>query len=300
VNLLWISAIMTEARQRGAGVMLHGLTGNATVSADGWEALTAYFRTGRWLKMFEFANNMRNRGELSFKASAVLATNGLMPRWLKVLIKPGARGLRMDFSPANPRIVEQYDLLERTFQNRHGDLPDIKTQRARFFERFDPACLSAAVAARYGLDHRDPMSDKRVFDFCFSLPIEQYAAGAQSRSLVRRSRKGRLPDSTLARTVRGQQGADWYLTVEEALPSFRQELPLIEQSPVARHFLDVERLKKLTQTWPETGHETGEVTDSWNYALTRGIAVGYMLRKYDPAANADAPATEVQKQITTR
>jgi asparagine synthase (glutamine-hydrolysing) len=281
VNLLWMSAIMRDAQQRGAGVMLHGLSGNATISADGWEAMTTWFRTGHWLKLFQFANNLRNRGEFSFKASAVLATNGLMPRWLKKQIKPGAKFLNLDYSPVNPGIVKEYDLVEKAFQKRHGNLPDIRTQRARFFERFDPAPLNAAIAARFGLENRDPMGDKRIFEFCFSIPIEQYAAQSQSRSLVRRAMKDRLPASTLARNVRGQQGADWYLTLAEALPSFQRELPSIEESPAARHFLDIERLKKLTQTWPSTGHELPPTMDSWNYALTRGVALGYMLRKHD-------------------
>ena len=281
VNLLWMSAIMDDARSRGAGVMLHGLSGNATISADGWQAMTTWFRTGHWLKMFEFANNLRNRGEFSFKASAVLATNGLMPRWLKKQIKPGAKFLNLDYSPVNPGIVQKFDLVEKTFQRIHGNLPNIRTQRARFFERFDPAPLNAAVAARYGLENRDPMGDKRIFEFCFSIPIEQYAAQFQSRSLVRRAMKGRLPASTLTRTIRGQQGADWYLTLAEALPSLRDEIPSIEQSPAASHFLDIERLKKLTQTWPKEGHELPQITESWNYALTRGVALGYLLRKFD-------------------
>ena len=69
VNLLWMSAIMKDAQSRGAGVMLLGLAGNATISADGWEAMTTWFRTGHWFKMFEFANNLRNRGELSLIAA---------------------------------------------------------------------------------------------------------------------------------------------------------------------------------------------------------------------------------------
>ena len=282
VNLLWMSAIMNDARNRGAGVMLHGLSGNATISADGWEAMTTWFRTGHWLKAFEFANNLRNRGELSFKASFVLATNGLLPRWLKKQIKPGAKFLNLDYSAVNPAIVGEYDLVEKAFQKHHGDLPDIRTQRAQFFERFDPAPLNAAIAARYGLENRDPMGDKRIFEFCFSIPIEQYAAGAQSRSLVRRAMKDRLPASTLARNIRGQQGADWYLTVAEALPALQREIPLIAESPIARHFIDIPRLDRLAHTWPDSGHETPQTTNSWNYALTRGIALGHLIRKSDP------------------
>jgi len=291
VNLLWIAAIMAEAKRRDVGVMLHGLSGNATISADGWEAMTTYFRTGRWLTLYEFASALRSRGELSYKASAVLSTEGLLPQWMKRQIKPGARTVNLDYSPVHPDVAAAHDLEQRAFEKKHGDLPDIQTQRARFFERFDPAPLNSATRARAGLDKRDPMGDKRVFEFCFSIPIEQYAAGAQSRSLVRRAMVGRLPESTRTRSVRGQQGADWYLTVEEALPAFRRELPLIEASPVARHFLNLERLKKLLATWPESGHESAAVTDPWNFALTRGIALGYMLRSHDTPDTAPASSS---------
>ena len=120
-----------------------------------------------------------------------------------------------------------------------------------------------------------------MFEFCFAIPIEQYVAGGQSRSLARRSMKGRLPDTTLARTVRGQQGADWYLTVAEALPAMRAEMKEIQRCSLARHYLDVERLERLLQTWPESGHEGDEITDQWNYALTRGITVGWFLRSHE-------------------
>ena len=278
VNLLWITAIMAEAKRRDLGVMLHGLSGNATVSADGWEAMTTYFRTGRWLRLYEFATALRHRGELSYKASAVLATEGLVPMWMKRQIKPGARKVTLDYSPAHPEIVAAYNLEKQAMQKMHGNLPDIQTQRARFFERFDPGPLNSATRARAGLDKRDPTGDKRVFEYCFSIPIEQYAAGAQSRSLIRRAMKGRLPESTRTRSVRGQQGADWYLTVAEALPSFERELPSLRRSALATRYLDVSRLGKLIDTWPASGHETGAVAESWNFALTRGIALGYLLR----------------------
>ena len=152
-----------------------------------------------------------------------------------------------------------------------------------------------ATRARYGIDKRDPTADKRIFEFCYSIPIDQFVAEAQSRSLVRRAMQGRLPASTLARSVRGQQGADWYLTVEQALPSFRAEFPALQHSPLAHKFLDLDRMSRLLQTWPETGHEGDAITDSWNYALTRGISLGYMLRAY--GEKAGQPAAELQNPV---
>ena len=283
INLLWIGAIMAAARDRGIGVMVHGLAGNATVSAEGMESITALFRSGRWIELFQLARNLREREDMSYRGAAALATNGLIPLWLKRRIKPGVQALNLDYSPVHPDLVVQYGLEKRMIQNRVADITDVRTMRARFFERFDPAPLNSATRARAGLDKRDPMADKRIFEYCYSLPIEQYTAGAQLRSLARRAMKGTLPESTLNRVIRGQQGADWYVTVKEALPSLERELPLLEQSPLVQHFVDLPRVKRLLHTWPQTGHETGPIAASWNYALTRAFATGYMLRQRDPA-----------------
>ncbi len=285
VNLLWIWALTQEAKRRGIGVMLVGTAGNATVTMDGREEMTYMFRRGEWLKLYRLARNLRSRGEVSYKASVLLATNGLLPMWMKTRVRPAIRLTRVDYAPVHPAILAERDALNSTIQRVHGDLPDMRALLALFFERFDPAPMNAAMRARGKMDNRDPMADKRLFEFCFNIPMEQFVAGAQSRSLVRRAMKGRLPEATLARTIRGQQGPDWYLPVGEALPAFKTELGRIAESPVARRVLDLDRLNRLIDTWPAEGHETAEVTDSWNLALTRGIAVGYMLRERDSDAS---------------
>ena len=138
----------------------------------------------------------------------------------------------------------------------------------------DLGSLNAAIRARTGIDPRDPSGDKRVFEFCYGIPAEQYVVGRQSRSLVRRAMKSRLPQSTLTRYKRGQQGVDWYITVELALPSFREELALQMQSPLARRIVDLPRLERLLDSWPDSGLEGHYATDHWNYALCRGHHAG--------------------------
>jgi hypothetical protein len=66
-------------------------------------------------------------------------------------------------------------------------------------------------------------------------------------------------------------------------------MALIEQSPAARHTLDLPRLQNLLDTWPESGYETSEVAHVWHLALTRAISVGYFLRSHEPAL-AGTPA----------
>ena len=92
--------------------------------------------------------------------------------------------------------------------------------------RFDYGTYNAAFRALGGFDVRDPTADKRVFEFCYAIPREQYLVGGIDRSLVRRAMRGRLPASTLTRTMRGQQGADWYLSMKDALPEHARTGPV--------------------------------------------------------------------------
>ncbi|UJF33933.1 asparagine synthase-related protein [Paenibacillus hexagrammi] len=77
---------------------------------------------------------------------------------------------------------------------------------------------STKLSLRYGLWERDPTCDARVVRFCLSLPLEQYVQNGVSRSLIRRSTNGYLPDEVrMNQRIYGIQGADW---IHRVLPSW--------------------------------------------------------------------------------
>ena len=133
-----------------------------------------------------------------------------------------------------------------------------------------------------GVALRDPTNDKRIWDFCFSIPPEQYVAEGLPRSLIRRAMRGRVPATTLARTRRGLQGADWYITVREALPALRMQLDLIAQSPAVNRYLDLTKLQSLIDTFPTSDFHSSATFQTSHLMLLRGIAMGMFLHSHDP------------------
>jgi asparagine synthase (glutamine-hydrolysing) len=127
------------------------------------------------------------------------------------------------------------------------------------------------------------MQDKRVFEFCLAIPVEQYLAEGQSRSLVRRAMRDRLPAEILACTTRGLQGADWYLTMGSRRAEMADELRRIAESPTAQRLLDIKRLQHLLDTWPDSGYEEPSVSNSWHLALSRGLSAGNFIRHFEGA-----------------
>ena len=290
VNLLWISAILDQARQRGIGVVLEGASGNGTISWETWAILGHLFRQGRWIKLLNTTRSLRNHGDISLKAAARSSLGGLLPEWCNRKLLPADQERNSYFPLANPEMIRKYSIQGRLFENMYGHVSDLEHEQAVLFEGFDLGPIHAAMQAVAQIDVRDPTADKRVYDFCFSIPREQYIVGGHSRSLVRRAMRDRLPESTLLHYTRGHQGADWYLPVAEALPSLRAETALIERSPAARQTIDLARLHGLLDSWPDSGYHTNQVSLLWHQALTRGISMGYFLRSHDGAA-VSPPAT---------
>jgi asparagine synthase (glutamine-hydrolysing) len=178
--------------------------------------------------------------------------------------------------------MSKYAVAAKLFEG-NFDNPGVIAERMQNWELADGGPYHAAAQALSGVETRDPCADKRVYEFCFAIPPEQYVVGGHSRSLVRRAMKGRLPESTLNRYIRGDQGADWYLPMREALPSLQDEVSLDEQSPIARQTLDLPRMQTLLETFPDSGYEKNAVSLVWNHALTRGISMGYFLRSNESA-----------------
>lgn len=289
VNMLWITAILDQARQRGIGVMLEGSVGNGTISWNSWGVLGHYFVRGHWARLARNIHALRSRGELSLKGGAREATRSLFPLWLSRALVPQKNLESLFDLLVNPEWMHRHDLKNKIFESiyrrpSHFSRSNLIADQTYLLELFDPGPFRAAVQAVTRMELRDPAADKRIYDFCFSIPREQFIAGGYSRSLVRRTMKQRLPQSTITRRLKGTQSADWYLPMTESLPELRRELSLIEQSPAARRALDLPAMQALFDNWPQSGFHTYSVSRRWHLALSRAISMGYFLRSHESAA----------------
>jgi asparagine synthase (glutamine-hydrolysing) len=286
-NMLWIDATLDGMRSRGLSVLLSATGGNATTSFGGLIGLSELFRRGRWLKLLRLTRELRAGGHTSWRGAAGWATGWIIPQRLRRLYHPTMRGFSLSYSAVHPQIEAKYGLREHAVAEFFGVESSTASVRRNLYEYYDPGIHNAAAAAGWQVEQRDATMDKRIFDFCFGIPIEQYLAGGQSRSIIRRAMESQLPESTLRRTTRGMQSADWYMTLRAARPQLSAELTRIEHSPLACHILDVPRLRTLLDTLPDSGYHSSEVSNAWHLALTRGIAAGSFLAQHDPEMPQD-------------
>ena len=283
-NEVWANAIMTRAKESGITLLLSGKSGNATFSDYGLTGLSVWFRAGNWFTLARVAWEIKMARSASFKQLLRNALWPSLPFWLRSITDPHMRNFSLDFSPLNPEIVQRLKLKRRALRDLNtepaGGHPLLKI----FLKYADFSDTPVAAQAGWGLDLRDPTFDSRVVEFCLAAPLEQFVRGGKLRSLARRSMAGRLPPSTLNRTQRGRQSADWRLSFNAARTRMPHEIDLLEKSPLASRLLDLPRMRRLVETGTASGFNSSAINESAHSMLTLGFSVGRFLRQYDPDA----------------
>jgi asparagine synthase (glutamine-hydrolysing) len=145
--------------------------------------------------------------------------------------------------------------------------------------RFDLAELLKGTLAGWSVDPRDPLADKRLVEYCLSVPTDEYLFNGVPRALARRAFADRLPAVVLNERKRGLQGADWYEGLTGARTAVGAELDRLACCAPAAQLLDIDKMKRLVENWPTSGWERDDVEDAYRLALLRGIAAGHFLRK---------------------
>ena len=250
--------------------------------------MSTWFRSGEWGTLARVAWQIRNARSASVRLMVRHAVWPSLPFWLRRVTDPHMRGFTLDYSPLRPEIVKRLDLQRVALHDMFRTIPGGRTALRALLEYGDMSDTNIAPQGGWQLDCRDPTYDRRVVEFCLTVPLEEFLRGGQLRSLARRAMVGRLPSSTLSRTKRGIQSADWYLNLQAVRGRMAVEVERLRSSPLASRMLDLKRMSSLIENWPSNGFEGEDVRGSHHIALTRGLSVGRFLMQYDPDKTASS------------
>ena len=281
-NEVWSNAIMARARENGITLLLNGNCGNSTLSYDGMQAFSTWFRSGHWGTLARVARQLTRAGNTSARSIVRNAVWPSLPFWLRKLTDPHMRGFSLDYSILHPEIARRLDLERIAFRDMNQQSPDGRTMLRTLLEYGDIADTSVAAQGGWQIDFRDPTYDRAVVEFCLTAPLEEFVRAGQQRSLVKRAMAGRLPASSLSRKQRGIQSADWYVSLGAVRVRMAAEVERLRCSPLASRLIDFNRMQRLIEDWPSGGFESLDMNRSHHIALTRGFSVGKFLMQYDP------------------
>lgn len=280
-NGVWVDAIHDDVRLRGLHVLLTGSLGNAGFSFDGMPRLAELLGAGRLSALAREAWRLVRGG---FRAGTVgaAALGPFLPRslWRAINRRRG----RTPTGGAIRREAANNPDLEARAAARGLDWSYRPRRTARdaqiwLLGRVDFGNYNKGTLGGWGIDVRDPSADRRLIEFCLSVPPEEYLADGMSRALARRALSDRLPDAITHETRKGLQGVDWFEGLDAARGQLVEEIAAIARDPAAAALLDLERLQGLVTDWPAAGTwEHDDIEDQYRSVLLRGVSLGHFLR----------------------
>jgi len=280
-NHYWVQALTEAAVRNGAGVILNGQMGNATVSWTGnGSALLALLQSHPKTALRLFLHGEPNPWQT------------LRRQVLKPMLMPALRAARrlkspngrpwQAYSALNLQMASQLDLDGRmraagydpTFT--FSPLEDI---HLRFYLPIYGIATSmwSELGAMHSISFLDPTSCQSLIEFILRVPDDQFRRGGKSSWLFRRAFRGRLPEPVLNGQQKGLQAADLGHRLLRELPALRDCLDSFDSLPEAKEFLNMQLLHSClddlaAKVDPGTTARASQI-------LLRGLGVGLFLRR---------------------
>lgn len=283
------------AAGQGVRVVLDGYDGDTTVS-HGTGYLIELARTGRWLKLSRESRGYTRHFD-NVTAPEVFwwylrrywvdlhMPPALKPAWRKLRAIP--RRLRPRTGPA--RLTEFPQIINSDFARRIGlaerrqamkkvrSNGPLTTERQAHYSRLTWALMTGAleslnkVGGACGVEYRFPFFDKRLAEFCLSLPPEQKLNRGWNRIVMRRAMEGILPKEVQWRGGKGDLSANF----ERGMRAERDQIDelLITDSQVIERYVDIGSVRAAYQRFSNDEAGESDVMTVW-----RSVSLALWLR----------------------
>lgn len=209
-------AIYEQAQKQGVRVLLDGIDGDTTVS-HGFECFAEFARQGRWLKIAKearrYARRMRSYNA-DVSAASVVWQNAVLsqlPDFAEIWQRIKGQNPWYDASSIDSDFARSLNLAERVRELDRSDVP-CKTARQNHWHGMNVGIhaytleLADKGNSAFGIEPRYPFFDRRLVDFCLSVPVEYKFCNGWTRYLARIGMDGVLPKVIQSRASKGDVG----------------------------------------------------------------------------------------------
>lgn len=251
-------------------ILLTAEMGNHTISAGGAMQLADLLRQGRLGRWLGESRGLTKSGALRWTGVLDQSFGPFIPFYAALRPWLANSGRRED---ALALVAPDLRAGAMRRVGRVSTVPpaDSLAHRSALLGEQDSGNFRKAALARWGIDERDPTSERRLAEFCLSLPREALLSGGVSRPVARAALADRLPSELIEASGRGLQFADWYRWIDPE--EVRSQL----QGPGADALLDGAVVGEMLDHWPSDGFERARVTRPYRMDLMRAVsAVSFM------------------------
>jgi asparagine synthase (glutamine-hydrolysing) len=216
-NLFVHAGLFAQARTAGIEVMLDGFDGDTVVS-HGTGFLSELARAGRWREFMAEVNGLSSN--FNIPKRRVVWRRGIKELMPPVMLQPAfAWRRRQELSRVGAILNTEFSVRSRYVEHASDLLAD-RSRRSRSARHDHARRLMSGVipftlevldrtASLHSVEPRYPFFDRRLVEFCLSLPGEQKVRHGWTRSIMRRALAGILPDRIAQRGGKALPGASF-------------------------------------------------------------------------------------------
>lgn len=214
-NAYWVNELGNNVRDNGCKILLDGQFGNFTISKG--NILTYIYSLNKRLA-FSRINNEINGLCKAYNGNKKIVTKNIAKKIIRsnYLIAKIIKTDKQE-SVVNPILSKKWNSNKRIKRiglriddNRLIDDKQFKMYLTNLVLYSHMGNMETCMSLDKKMLRRDPTRDKRVIEFCLSLPESQYVKNGRERILIRRAMEGKVPDNIrLNYLSRGRQSLDW-------------------------------------------------------------------------------------------
>ncbi|UAL46927.1 asparagine synthetase B [Sutcliffiella horikoshii] len=290
-NSFWLKGMFESAQEHDIGILLNGDRGNYTIS---WgNALVYYAELLKKLKWFKLVNELNSYSKVSggkrLRNIPILARISFP--LLEQIFNQGSKAQSTSLQKIiNPKFAKQTNIYEKLKSVGIGetgwfDTTSIQEERKRLFERIFPWNAGNTLTSKLSLKHvmwkRDPTNDLRVYQFCLSIPEEQYVKHGIDRYLIRRSTQNYLPNEVrLNNRIKGVQGVDWVHRMKPIWGEFISEVVEMLNNKAVMEFFNIDTLKAALAVANNGPNEQYAINPDYKVLMRSLIVYRYLKNFY--------------------
>lgn len=278
-NQLWAGDIRKNARAHGASVLLTGEQGNWTISAAPYTLLADYLREGRWFDWLAEARALASTRSARLRGIAATSFGPWVPSSVWKLVRPlSSRPEAAGSSAIHPDLAREIERKREAGAVGLARRPkNHRLEVATGLLQYDFGDSRKGALAGWGIDERDPTADRRLIEFCLSLPIDMLLKNGVRRPLARAALADRLPAAVMDEKRKGYQAADWHEGLTAARPEMAALIEEMAANDLAASLIDIASLRRWVNDWPEAGWSKPVVMDRYRRALPIALTAGHFI-----------------------
>lgn len=266
-NIYWVNHIVDSAVDKGCKVLLDGQFGNFTISYGNF--LTHIYTLFKQYRFIRVAKEIKAYSRF-YGIEFIRVFNFVMKRIFAAIkstlfITKKDASVEDSLRMVNEDLCNLYDSNNRVktmgYNNEDNELLDLDDMR-RYITNLvlfsHMGSIETKKSLEKGIIKRDPTRDKRIVEFCLSVPGEVFVSNGRERELIRSSMKGIVPDKIRLNYMRrGKQSADWVQRLVPYWKDIRSECNKLIDDEELSKYIDEEKLKsKLSQLGDELDYKT--------------------------------------------